>query len=101
MFLRLLVIPFVKGDQELSLTERLGQQELEAEAKKAGKKSVGIILELCEQFKNIRADPVFSEVDGLLTDVLLDPRTKMNYGLLLYSTGKVSLCHYYISQYTN
>lgn len=89
MFSRILVIPFVKGARESSLTERLAQQELELEAKKKARKSVGEILELCKDFENIKDDNLFQEVDELLKDVHLDPRSMMNYGLLLYSTGKV------------
>ena len=85
MFSRILVIPFVKGARESSLTERLAQQELEFEAKKKARKSVGEIHELCKDFENIKDDNLFQEVDELLKD----PRSKMNYGLLLYSTGKV------------
>ena len=89
MFSRILVIPVVKGARESSLTERLAQQELEFEAKKKARKSVGKILELCKDFENIKDDYLFQEVDELLKEVHLDPRSKMNYGLLLYSTGKV------------
>lgn len=40
-------MPFVNGTRKSSLPRRLAQQELEFEAKRKARKSVGKILELC------------------------------------------------------
>ena len=51
--------------------------------------SLGTLLELEEDFKNMREDVLFQEISPLLEKSQLDMRTQLNYALLLFSTGKV------------
>lgn len=83
------VIPFASQKDEMSLSRRLELEELLFQAKLEAQKSVGVILELKNDYDNIHKDLLFKTVDVMLSKFDIDSRTKMNYALLLYSTGKV------------
>ena len=52
--------------------------------------SVGTLIELREDFGNMRNDALFQEICPILEKSKLDMRSQLNYALLLFSTGKVS-----------
>lgn len=84
-----MVIPFKKDSKESSLAGRLKNEELLTRAKKVASRSIGVLLNLKDDFVGIYNDALFLEIDELLKDIPLDPRSKMNYALVLFSTGKV------------
>ena len=52
--------------------------------------SVGVVLELREEYRNIRNDPMFLEMTDAIEAVEeMDMRAQCNYALLFYSTIKV------------
>ena len=55
-------------------------------------KSIGVIVELANDFASTQDDPLFHEVVNTIeeADLELDMRTQCNYALLLYSTARVS-----------
>ena len=53
--------------------------------------SIGTLVELKEDFKNMRNDALFQEICPILEKSQLDMRSQLNYALLLFSTGKVSI----------
>jgi hypothetical protein len=51
---------------------------------------VGVVLELREEYRNIRNDPMFLEMTDAIEAVEeMDMRAQCNYALLFYSTIKV------------
>jgi len=51
--------------------------------------SVGLILKLAPQFRNVFSSSLFNELVAEIGKTKLDTRSQYNYTVLLYSTGKV------------
>ena len=91
MFSRVVVIPFKKVTDRQTLE---GCLNLRADLKPVLEKSVlnvGTLIELRSSFVTMREDGLFKEICSLMAESSLDMRSQMNYALLLYSTGKVTL----------
>ena len=89
VFSRIAVIPFQRVSQFQTLQ---GSLELKASLQPVLTKavhSVGVLIELRDDFKNMRDDSLFQEINYLLENSQLDMRSQLNYALLLFSTGKV------------
>ena len=90
-FSRVVVIPFKKLPKVKNAVKK--RLALQTEIKGVIgdiMKSVGVILELRQNFANCQDDAVFSEVLNIIKEVDgLDMRTQCNYALVLYSTTKV------------
>lgn len=89
VFSRIATIPFQRISQFQTLQ---GSLQLRASLQPALRKailSVGTLLELEEDFKSMREDVLFHEINPLLEKSQLDMRTQLNYALLLFSTGKI------------
>ena len=89
VFSRIATIPFEKitGIQTLQ-----GSLQLKATLQPLLNKavlSVGTLIELREDFRNMQEDPLFKEICPILEKSGLDMRSQLNYALLLFSVGKV------------
>lgn len=84
------MVPFNRIDVEQSLENSLNlQMELKPLLEMAVR-SIGIILKLGDTFTTMRTDPLFQEVLTMSESFNgLDLRAKLNYVLLMFSTGKV------------
>ena len=92
-FSRVVVIPFGKLQQQKGAVAN--SIELQGKLKDILPKlmkSIGVIIELHQDFATFQQDNVFKDVASVLEEVQgLDIRAKCNYTLLLYSTFKVRL----------
>ncbi|XP_068738969.1 uncharacterized protein [Montipora capricornis] len=89
VFSRIATIPFerITGVQTLG-----GSLALKASLQPTLNKavlSVGTLIGLREDFKNMRNDALFKEISPVLEQSQLDMRSQLNYALLLFSTGKI------------
>ncbi len=90
-FSRVVVIPFSRIKKaKHSLVNSLNLQTRMKEIVPVLLKSIGVILEIGDDFLHMREDPLFQEVIDTIDEVKdLDMRTQCNYAVLLYSTAKV------------
>ena len=94
IFSRFVVIPYKKlQTKEGSLKKSLALQAAMKEVMAQVIRSVGVILQLRDDFTGRQEDELFNEVVHFTEELTIDlqPRDQTNYALLLYSTIKVRL----------
>jgi hypothetical protein len=94
IFSRFVVIPYTKlQTKEGSLKKSLALQAAMKEVMAQVIRSVGVILQLRDDFTGRQEDELFNEVVHFTEELTIDlqPRDQTNYALLLYSTIKVRL----------
>lgn len=90
VFSRIAVVPFNRIDVEQSLENSLNLQMELRPLLETAVRSIGIILKLGVAFSTMKTDPMFREVLAMSESFNgLDLRAKLNYVLLMFSTGKV------------
>ena len=89
MFTRTLPIPFSKKKGKETISQRLtGRMEFD-DLLNESRKSVGVLLKLHKAFQGMIKDPLFEEIEEIVQNLQLDPRSEVNFATLLYSTRKV------------
>ena len=89
MFSRIAVIPFQQINKSQTLESCL---DLKASLQPLLRKAVlslGILVEMSDEFEAMRQDVLFKEICILIGQAGLDMWSQLNYALLLFSTGKV------------
>ncbi len=74
------------------------QTELEVSLRNV-MKSIGVILELRNAFQQAAGDETYTECIQVIEESDVDPRSKSNYSLLLFSTAKVRKQQHLYSQF--
>ena len=90
VFSRIAVIPFQEIKEEENLETCISLDEKLKTITKDLAGSVGVFLELGQEFDAMHQDPMFKIIASRVKGNKLDVRAQFNYALLLYSTGKVS-----------